>query len=100
MADVEPPTAIPWYKSNIYRGLMVTLVSQALGAFKITSTLAPEAGPIVDAVLEIVSVAGVAWAGYSRAKHPLPNVTATQKQADVQNVAAAAKAVSPPPEHV
>jgi hypothetical protein len=83
MAD--SPAAIPWYKSNIYRGLLITLLTQALSAFKVTSALTPEAAPIADAILEIVSAAGVAWAAYSRAKHPLPTVTTTQKQADVVN---------------
>jgi hypothetical protein len=84
MSDPVPDN-IPWYKSNIYRGLLITLLTQVLSAFKVTSALTPEAAPIADALLEIVSAAGVAWAAYSRAKHPLPNVTTTQKQADALN---------------
>lgn len=90
MADAtDPPDTIPWYKSNIYRGLLITLLTQLLSASKVTSALAPSAAPLADAILEIVSAAGVAWAAYSRAKHPLPNVSVTKKQADAANAAAA-----------
>lgn len=102
MSDTDitpaPPTAIPWYQSNIYRGLMVTLLSQGLSAFKVTGSLAPQAAQIVDALFEIMSVSGVAWAAYSRAKHPIPTVTTTQAKATAINVTAASIAVSTAPE--
>lgn len=82
---VTPPDTIPWYRSNVLRALLVTIVTQALAGFHATAAIAPQAGPIVDAILQVISVGAAGFAAYSRVQHPLPNIVATQKQADTAN---------------
>jgi hypothetical protein len=85
--DPTTPANIPWYKSNVLRSLAVTTIAQVLSRFHVTAKFAPEAGPIVDSVLDLVSLGAVAYAAYSRTKHPTPNIVATQAKADVANAA-------------
>lgn len=94
------PDNIPWYKSNVLRGIAVSLIAGILARFHITAQFAPNAGAIVDTGLDLITLGSAAFAAYSRVKHPLPAITSTQAKADIANgVSANAKVTdsSPPP---
>lgn len=75
------PDAIPWYKSNVLRALLVGGV--ALGLKKVgLGDQFPDAGGIVDTALDGVQVGAGLWAAYARVKKPNPPVTMTQAAAD------------------
>lgn len=88
--DPTQPAVIPWYKSNVLRGLAVTTVAQILSRFHVTAQFAPNAAAYVDTALDLISLASVAWAAYARTKHPMPAIVTTQAKADVANAVAAA----------
>lgn len=79
------PTAIPWYQSHTIRALLVAVLSQVLVLFKPTQNLAPQAQPLVDSLLEIITICAAGWAGHARVTKPLPDIVATQAAATAIN---------------
>lgn len=79
------PAAIPWYRSNVLRGIFVTTVAGIASRFHITAKFAPDASLIVDTALDIVSLCGAAFAAYSRVHTPMPKVVRTKRQAEAIN---------------
>lgn len=97
----EIPSAIPFYKSKVLRGIAIATVSQILSRFHITAQFAPQAAPIVDTALDLLSLYFAYSAAYARVKHPLPAITSTQAKADAANLSTTAAPAAPldkPPE--
>jgi hypothetical protein len=93
---------IPWYKSATLRMLLISFVSQLLVWLGVTDSL-PEGSVAVavDAALQVIAIASVAWAAWARARKPTPPVTAiaaqrTEERAAVVSSSQAAN-VTPPP---
>lgn len=82
MAD-PTPTAIPWYKSAVLRGLIVIVITQTLTHFKLVSQFtSTDIGSFVDGLLSVISYLAAAYAAYSRVSKPNPTITSTQAKAD------------------
>lgn len=93
MTDPTPPTAIPWYKSQIFVSAVVSGIAQILARFHIAAWLTTDdIGQIVNGVLDIISFGAVAYAASARVtQKATPTLTATPSQADKINAA------TPPP---
>lgn len=97
------PAAIPWYKTAVLRGILITFFTQAIarvaGKYHIDvaalSALGINADLLAQMTLDGISALALAYAAHGRVVKPLPAVTLTKKQADAEN-AAAAKPVDPP----
>jgi hypothetical protein len=89
MTDVPVPANIPWYQSNILRGLAVTFLAQILARTKFASLFTNDdiTGYVNDG-FNLISMGAVLYAGYSRTKHPTPTVHLTQAKADTANATA------------
>lgn len=66
---------MPWYRSNVLRGLLVAILAFALQALGVTDNVESEAGKYADAGLQIIELAALAWAGYARVRQPTPPIT-------------------------
>jgi hypothetical protein len=95
MADQEqsppPPVAIPWYQSRILLGLIVSMVSKMLVISGVASSVSSDKQEfLVNSLVLMVGFAADGYAGWKRLnQEAAPNITGTQKAADVQQVAAA-----------
>ena len=94
MADPDNiPAAAPWYKSAVLRGILVVLFTQVLARlathFHLDSATLTALGINPDALAQMtldgISAAALAYAAHGRVVKPLPQVTLTQKQADLVN---------------
>jgi hypothetical protein len=84
MADT--PNAIPWYKSNVLRGLLVVVLTHTLVHYHIVSQFTPDdIGSFVDELMSLLGYAGAGLAAYARVKTPMPAVTLTKAKADSLN---------------
>lgn len=92
MSTPAPAVATPWYKSGVLRGVAVVVVTRILARFHV-SIPGVDAGDIVDTLLDLGTLAGAAYAAYSRTTKPNLPIVATQAKAD----AAAVVAASPVP---
>lgn len=70
----EVQIAIPWYKSNTLRALLLAAVAQVASILGLTDDLAPRAEQIADSILALVELGALAWAGYARIKQPTPPI--------------------------
>jgi hypothetical protein len=97
--DSKPatPAFVPWYKTAVFRGILVTFFTQAIARvasqyhIDITALSALGINPdwLAQVTLDGISTLALAYAAHGRAKKPLPAVTLTKKQADEANAAAA-----------
>lgn len=95
MDDTTPPVAAPWYKSAVFRGILLILVTQAIarlhkGLGIDVSAFGLDANSIVDWLLDIASMAGGYYALHARVAKPLPQITLTQKAANAVNASSPA----------
>jgi hypothetical protein len=80
--------ATPWYKSGVLRGVAIVVVTRILARFHIQIP-GVDAGDIVDTLLDLGTLAGAAYAAYSRTTKPNLPIVATQAKADAAAVTAA-----------
>jgi hypothetical protein len=85
----QTPAAIPWYRSNVLRGILVATIAGIASRFHLTAKFAPDASQIADTLLDLVSLAGAAYAAQARVRKPMPVVTTTKAQAEAINNAPA-----------
>lgn len=87
MPDNPTPATIPWYQSNTLRGVLLSLVSQALMFAKAKGwlTFDLDASVLVDLVLQLGAAGGAIWAFIARSMKPTPPVTLTKSGADAAN---------------
>ena len=87
MPDNPTPATIPWYQSNTLRGVLLSLVSQALMFAKAKGwlTFDLDASVLVDLVLQLGAAGGAIWAFIARSMKPTPPVTLTKSCADAAN---------------
>lgn len=91
----DVPVAIPWYKSRILQMLLLAGVTKGVGYFHLPLDEATQA-QIVGWIIEGLGWGSLIYAGYSRTKHPTPQITANKAQAVAINTAAADSSVSIP----
>lgn len=92
----NPPSAVPWYKTAAFRGILVIFFTQAIARvaakFHIDAAALEAIGinPNVCAQIAMdgISTMALAYIGHGRVVKPLPQVTLTQKKADAVNAAA------------
>src|SRR5665213_2661735 len=99
MDESACPVAAPWYKSAVFRGILLILVTQAIAKahqlFGIdVSAFGIDANSAADWLLEIASAAAAAYALHGRASKPLPQLTLTKKAADAVNASSPATPAS------
>lgn len=75
--------AIPWYRSNVLRALLLGLVAFVLKKAGLADQF-PNTEELVNNLLDLVQIIAGLWAGYARVKQPTPPVTLTKAAADVQ----------------
>lgn len=87
---MEPTTnAIPWYKSQIIIGAVVSIVSKVLVGAGFAGLSVDDQSTLVNGLILLIGFIGDAWAIYQRAKQQqAPKVVATQATADLHNAAA------------
>lgn len=89
--DPNPaPAAIPWYRSPVYIGAVVTVVSSLASvapkaATELGLTSSDAISHLVDTVFGVVTVASGAYTAYKRSKSPVQPITMTQARADNHN---------------
>lgn len=68
--------AIPFYKSNTIRALVLAVVAQALMLLGVAdaTTVDAQAGALVEAGFELVQLVAITWAMYARAVMPTPPI--------------------------
>lgn len=68
--------AIPFYKSNTIRALVLAIVAQALILLGVAdaTTVDAQAGELVEAGFELVQLVAVIWAMYARAAMKTPPI--------------------------
>ena len=82
----DQPAAIPWYKSNVLRGIFVVVVTHALTHYKLISQFTPtDIGEFVDEMLSAVGFLAAGFAAYARVHQSMPAVTTTKAKADEIN---------------
>lgn len=100
---IPAPAAVPWYKTAVIRGILIAAFTQIIAgiARKLHMDVAAlaafglDANTLTEIALDGISTAAAAYAIHGRVVKPLPAVTLTKKQADVENAAAVNK-VDPP----
>lgn len=95
----SPPTAIPWYKADVIRGLLAILVSQLMARiaaqYHINFALfGLNADVVVQWIMDGLSTVALGYTAHARAAKPLPQLTLTQTSANKAN----APLVEPPQE--
>lgn len=71
---------IPWYKSNVLRGLLVSLVALALQKAGLADTV--PSGEIVDGALTLLQLGAALFAGYARIASKVQPVVMSAKNAE------------------
>lgn len=81
--------AIPWYKSNMLRGLVTAAVAKLVAYFHLGQYVDSDvAGQVVDGALEVIEWAALAFAARARVQQQVATaITSTQAKADVHNAA-------------
>lgn len=73
---------IPWYKSNVLRGLLMIVVSQVIAhiaqVYHVDFGLL-NAANIVDWLMDLISAFGVWYAANSRISHPTPPIQGSKQ---------------------
>jgi hypothetical protein len=72
---------IPWYRSNVLRGLLVAIVSYVLTLLGISERF-PDVGVHVDNGLKFIEFAALAYSAWARIRSPIQPVVASQAAAD------------------
>jgi hypothetical protein len=86
MTDQQSTDVIPWYQSKILQALIVSLITQTMSVFHVTTHLTnADIGSYVDTAFQVLSFVSIAWAGYHRVTKPTPPLVATQSRADQLN---------------
>lgn len=79
----EAPASIPWYQSNVLRGLAVSVISQAVVILRTHGVIDPDADPdvamLVDLIFQLAALGAAAYAGWSRLRQPTPPITLTKQ---------------------
>jgi hypothetical protein len=87
---IKQLTAIAWYDAATMRALLVAavgLIGVIASLFGVDETLfSAKAAKVVDALSTLITLSGLVWAGYARARHPTPPITLTRSQAEQHNV--------------
>ena len=87
MSQDDVPAAIPWYKSNILRALLVVALTHTLTHYKLISQFAPDdIGTFVDEILSAIGYAATGFAAYSRVAHDTPPIVSTKAKAEAAAV--------------
>lgn len=88
MADDPIPTAVPWYKSKVLQGILVTLVLQILSRTKFASFFSSDdVTAIVGYIFDAISAGSLFYAAHARVTKPNPAVVSSQAKADAINTA-------------
>jgi hypothetical protein len=94
---VAPPAAAPWYRTAVFRGILVAfftgVIARVAAKFHINIAALNAIGINPDELAQMamdgIATMALAYALHGRATKPLPAVTLTQKKADAVNAAAA-----------
>ena len=79
--------AIPWYKSAIVKGLVVTAITIILKHYHLTNVISSDdIAAYADDLLTLIAGAGLVWAAHGRAtQKSAPKITLTKSKADTIN---------------
>ncbi len=67
---------IPWWKSNTLRALLIAALAQVIAFAGLADEVGSEkVAQLVDAALDLVSLAATLYAAYARARLPTPPVS-------------------------
>lgn len=82
-----PPAAIPWYKSNVLRGLLIVVITHTLAHYKLISQFTPtDIGIFVDDGLSVLGYLAAGFSAYARVRDPNPPITTTKAKAEAKNL--------------
>jgi hypothetical protein len=77
---------IPWYRSQVYVGAIVSLLTQLTVLFGVAHLVTPaDIQANVDAALQLVALASAAYAAYKRQRSDVQPLTLTKAAADQQS---------------
>lgn len=80
---MDPLPAIPWYRSPVFIGAVVSIVSQLLVLTGLTDKVSPEdVAKYVDAVFQVIALAAAVFAAVQRQRSTIQPLTMTQAGAD------------------
>lgn len=83
MSQLDP---IPWYRSPVYVGAIVSLLTQLTVLFGVAHLVTPEQIQTnVDAALQLVALGAAAFAAYKRQKSDVQPLTLTKASADAKS---------------
>jgi len=93
MSDVDDPiqqlTAVPWYRSNVLRGILVSGASQIVASLQSHGVIkiAPDIDFWVEILFQAAAIVAAAYAFYARTRHPTPPLTLSKANAAATNAA-------------
>lgn len=94
MSDTDPPAAIPWYQSNVMRGIVAGAVAQVIARAesRFGVHLIPGADvEIVSWIMDGISAAAIWYTAHARVtQKAAPAVVLTKQKAEDLNTAAKA----------
>jgi hypothetical protein len=95
------PAAIPWYKSQVLRGIVLAILTQVIARiqsyYHIDMTVfGLSADNVTGWTLDVISAAAAAWAIRARAAKPNPPLVSSQAKADAATVAASLETPNAP----
>lgn len=103
MTDTNTPTAIPWYRSTVLRGVLTIIVTQTLNHAQAlyhfdTQVLGLGVNAIVEWIMDLISAGALAYMTHGRiTQKSAPTITGTQSTADQINADKAGASHASPP---
>lgn len=90
--------ALPWYRSPVFVGLIVSFICQVLAVVGVDSVAPDAIAKLVDLGLQLLAIGSAAFAVYKRKVSPIQPLTMTQQAADNHpNTLANVPPTAPPP---
>lgn len=80
--ETGAPDTVVWYKSAVIRGLLTVFVTQAIARLHLGAYLT-NSEEVVNAIMDLISTAALAYAAHGRISKPNPPVTLIRRTAIV-----------------